>query len=55
MKLDVNNPMLKKGLGVASVVFAAIVAASNAMSDQKKDQEFEEMKKALSELQNQNK
>ena len=55
MKLDVNNPILKKGLGVASVVFAAIVAASNAMSDQKKDQEFEEMKKALSELQNQNK
>lgn len=52
MKFNMDNPMLKKGLGVASVVFAAIVAASNAMSEQKKDREFESMKKALEELQN---
>ncbi len=52
MKLDVfKNPAVKKGLGVASVIFAGVAAISNALSDQKKDKEFEDMKKAISELQ----
>lgn len=52
MKLDVlNNPALKKGLGIASVAVAGIVAVSNALSSQKKEQEFEDLKKAVSELQ----
>lgn len=52
MKFDLNNPGLKKGLGIASVVFAGLMAVANALSDQKREQEFEEMKKTLSELQN---
>ena len=52
MKIDFNNPGLKKGLGIAAVVFAGLMAVANALSDQKREQEFEEMKKALSDLQN---
>lgn len=52
MKLNIiKNPALKKGLGVAAAIFTGIVAVGNALSDQKKEQEFEEMKKALAELQ----
>ena len=47
----VNNPGLKKGLGIASVVFAGVAAISNAMADQKKEQEFEDLKKAVADLQ----
>ena len=53
MKLDqiFKNPSLQKGLGVASALFMGVVAVSNALSDQKKEKEFEEMKKAISKLQ----
>ena len=47
-----NNSTLKKGLGIVSAVIMGIITVSNALSDQKKEQEFEDMKKALSELQN---
>ena len=53
MKFDLNNPTLKKGLSIASVAFAGIVAVANALSDQQKEREFENLKKAVSELQNQ--
>lgn len=50
MKFNLNNSAFQKALGVASVVFAGVVAVSNALSEQKKEAEFEEMKKAISEL-----
>ena len=48
----INNPGLKKGHGIASVIFAGVAAISNALTDQKKEQEFEDLKKAVSDLQN---
>lgn len=51
MKLDIiKNPVFKKGLGIISVAFAGIAAVSSALSDQKREQEFEELKKTVSEL-----
>ena len=52
-KFDLGNPLVKKGFGIASAVVMGIVAVSNALSDQKKAAEFEDMKKTLSELQKQ--
>ena len=46
-----NNPGLKKGLGVASTNVMCIGAVGTVLSDQKKEQEFEAMKKTLEELQ----
>lgn len=51
MKNILGNETFKKGLGVASVIFAGVAAISNALSDRKKEAEFEYMKKAISELQ----
>ena len=48
----INSPGLKKGVGIASVIFAGVAAISNALNNQKKEQEFEDLKKAVSELQN---
>lgn len=53
--MNVNKDLVKKGLGIASVVVTGVVAVVNALSDQKKEAEFEGMKKAIEELQNQNK
>lgn len=51
MKLDIiKNPAFKKGFGIVSVAFAGIAAVSSALSDQKREQEFEELKKTVSEL-----
>lgn len=53
MKLDfIKKPAIKKGLGIASVLFTGLVAVSGAISDRKKEQEFEDLKKAVSDLQN---
>lgn len=49
-KLDFDNPGFKKALGIGSAIVMGIVAVANTLSDQKKEQEFEEMKKVLSEL-----
>lgn len=53
MKINdvIQNPILKKSLGIAGVVVAGIAAMSNAMSEQKREQEFEELKEAVKELQ----
>lgn len=52
MRLDIiKNPAVKKGLGIASALFMGVVAVSNALSDQKREKEFEDMKAVLSELQ----
>ena len=53
MKINLKNPALKKGLGIASIVFSGLVAVVGAIADQKQAQEFEDMKKVVSELQNQ--
>ena len=46
-----NSPGLKKGLGIATVIFAGISAVASAITDQKKEHEFEDLKKVVSELQ----
>lgn len=53
MKINFDNPAFKKGLGIATVLIAGVSAINNALADQKKEQDFEEMKKTVSELQNQ--
>lgn len=50
MKFDLKNVDFKKVAGVASAVMMGIVAIGNALADQKKEQEFEDMKKTLKEL-----
>lgn len=53
MKNILESEGLKKSLGIASALVMGVVTVANALSDQKKAQEFEDMKKAISELQNQ--
>ena len=48
----INNPIVRKGLGIVSVIFTGISAVSGVLSEQKKNKEFEEMKKTLNEPQN---
>ena len=53
MKLNLDilkSPAAKKALGIIPVAFAAVVAATNAKNELKKEQEFEAMKKAIEEL-----
>lgn len=53
MNLDfVKNVDWKKVLGVAAAGISAVAAFSNAMGEQRKNQEFEELKKRLTELEN---
>ena len=42
----------KKALSMVAAVGCGVVAVMNSLSDQKKAAEFEDMKKALAELQN---
>ena len=52
MLLDIiKSPTAKKVMDILSVVIAGVVAVDNALSEQKKDKEFEDMKNAISELQ----
>lgn len=46
----VKNPVFKKGIGIASAVIAGIIAMSDTIAEQKRDEEFEEMKKQIEEL-----
>ena len=46
-----NNPGLKKGFGVASTIVMCIAAVGNVLAEKEREQEFEEMKKTLEELQ----
>lgn len=55
MKLNiVKNPALKKGLGVASAVVMGIVTISQALADRQREEEFEDLKKTVSELKSKN-
>ena len=49
-KIDFKNLNLTKGLGIATAVAMGISALVGSLNDQKKEREFEEMKKALAEL-----
>lgn len=51
VKFNINSPDMKKALGFVSAVVMGIAAVANALTEQAKDREFEEMKKTLSELQ----
>ena len=46
----IKNPAFKKGLGIIAVAYAGIAAVSSALSDQKREQEFEALQKTVSEL-----
>lgn len=50
----INSPILKTVGKYAGVAITAVVAVSGALSDQKKEKEFEELKKTVSELQKKN-
>ena len=51
-KINLEAGTIKKVVSFASAAVMGIVAVTNALSDQKKAQEFEDMKKTLSELKN---
>lgn len=48
----IESDGLKKGLGIASAIVMGVVTVANTLAEQKKAREFDEMKKAISELQN---
>ena len=51
-KINFNGETVKKVLSIASIAVAGIVAVTGAIADQKKQQEFDELKKAVADLQN---
>ena len=51
-KFNFNGDVAKKVLSIASIAVAGIVAVTGAISDQRKQQEFEDLKKAVAALQN---
>jgi hypothetical protein len=53
-KFNIDNDGVKKVLGIVMAVGTGVLAVINTLADQKKAQEFEDMKKTLSELQNKN-
>lgn len=53
MKINLNGPVAKKIISYGSVVITGVVAVIGALADKKHAQEFEDMKKVVSELQNQ--
>lgn len=50
MKLNFDGFNTKKVIGIVSALAMGCIAVTNALSEQKKNIEFEEMKKTLSEL-----
>lgn len=52
MKFDIKNINPKKVLKIGVAVVAGVAAVVGSIKDQNKEEEFEAMKKALSELQN---
>lgn len=46
----IKSPAFKKGIGIASAVIAGVIAMSDTIAEQKRDDEFEEMKKQIEEL-----
>lgn len=50
----INSPILKTVGKYAGVVVTGVLAITGALADQKKEKEFEELKKTVSELQKKN-
>lgn len=50
LKEIIKSPALKKGMGVASVIFTGVVAIAGAIADQQREREFEDLKKDIAEL-----
>lgn len=50
LKEIIKSPALKKGMGVASVIFTGVVAIAGAIADQQREQEFESLKKDVAKL-----
>lgn len=47
----IKSPVFKKGVGIASAVIAGIIAMSDTIAEQKRDDEIEEMKSQIKKLQ----
>jgi hypothetical protein len=47
-----NNETLKKVSGIAFAIGAGVFAVINSLSEQKRDEEFEDLKKTVEELKN---
>ena len=50
LKNIIKNPKTKKVVGIVSVIIAGLLAVDEAISEQKRDEEIEDMKKTISEL-----
>ncbi len=57
MKINnlIKSPLFKKSIAIVMAIGAGIVATADAIAEQKRDEEFEELKQTVSELQNQDK
>ena len=51
LKDIIKNPRTKKIMGIVSVIIAGLLAVDEAIAEQKRDEEIEDMKKSISELQ----
>lgn len=49
MKLDIN-PKYKKTFGVLSILVAGVMAIAEAIEEQRRDKEIEDMKKEIEQL-----
>ena len=47
-----KNPAVKKGIGIASAVASGLIAVDGKLSSQKKEAEYEALKKTVEELKN---
>lgn len=50
----INSPILKTVGKYAGVAVTAVVAVSSALADQKREKEFEDLKKTVADLQKKN-
>ena len=57
MKINnlIKSPLFKKSIRLVMAIGAGIAATADAIEEQKRDEEFEELKQTVSELQNQDK
>lgn len=57
MKINnlIKSPLFKKSIAIVMAIGAGIAATADVIAEQKRDEEFEELKQTVSELQNQDK
>ena len=46
----IGSPAFKKGMSTVGIAFTGLTAVASALAEQKKDAEFEELKKTVAEL-----